>query len=96
MSLELMLEQIVRRVLREELAAIAPKAGLVTVAAFAAARSISTSTVREAIRDGRLKATRIGRAVRVEASAEISEPRSTGSETVAIKVARKLGLAVVK
>lgn len=91
-----MLEQIVRRVLREELAAIAPKTGLVTVAAYAAARSISSSTVREAIRDGRLKATRIGRSVRVEAGAEIA-PASSGDETsVAVKVARKLGLAVVR
>ncbi len=90
MSLENVLEAIVRRVLREELAAMKP-AGLLTVEDYALAQAISQSTVRAAIRDGRLEVTRIGRAVRVASGAEIAsaavEPKS-----VIAKAERKLGL----
>lgn len=75
MSLEETIEAIVRRVVREEIAsAVKPQAQYVTVAAYAAARSISVSTVRAAIREGRLPKKPIGRSVRVPASAEISPP----------------------
>ncbi len=47
---------------------------LVSVAEFAKTRSISVSTVRNAIRDGRLEATKIGTAVRVRIDAEIGTP----------------------
>ncbi len=48
----------------------------VTIAAWARSKSISVSTVRAAIRDGRLPSIRIGRAVRVPADAAIA-PRAT-------------------
>ena len=96
MSLEQVLEAIVRRVLREELAAMKP-AALLTVEDYADARSISQSTVRAAIREGRLEATRIGRSVRVASGAEISKSLSSDLEnSPAVRAARKLGLAVVK
>lgn len=44
---------------------------LVPPATFARMRSISVSTVRAAIREGRLPATKIGRAVRIAADAQI-------------------------
>ena len=70
------LAEFIRHIVREELAAQQPQrsADLVTIDAYAAARSISRSTVRQAIRDGRLPATRFGRAVRVDARVEIGEP----------------------
>jgi len=46
----------------------------VSVAEYAAARSISASTVRNAIRQGRLPALRIGAAVRVPVDVEIGRP----------------------
>lgn len=52
----------------------APPAGLITIAEYARQRSISPSTVRAAIRDGRLPAVHIGRAVRLRADAEFSTP----------------------
>jgi excisionase family DNA binding protein len=53
-------------------AALVPE--LVTVADYARARSISKSTVRAAIRDGRLPAMKIGRAARVRADAQSGKP----------------------
>lgn len=65
----------VRAIVRDELAkALAARAAVtehVTVAEYAKRWSLSTSTVRAAIRDGRLPVKRIGRAVRVDAEAEI-------------------------
>ncbi len=49
LDLEQVIEQVVRRVVREELAALKPSAELVTVAHYAAARGISPATVRAAI-----------------------------------------------
>jgi excisionase family DNA binding protein len=66
--------------LRAALGAEAP-AELVTVAEYARIRSVATSTVRRAIREGRLDATRIGRAVRVRADAEIGAPTRTATTT---------------
>lgn len=46
----------------------------VSAAEYAMARSISISTVRNAIRDGRLPAIKVGAAIRVPARAEIGRP----------------------
>jgi excisionase family DNA binding protein len=74
-TFEQSLVDLVRRVVREELASErSTRADLVTVQVFAAAHSISPSTVRAAIRDGRLPAVKVGRAVRVRADAEIGRP----------------------
>jgi len=90
-ALEAVIESTVRRVVREELAAAraAPADELVTIATFARMRAISESTVRAAIRAGRLKATKIGRAVRILASAQIGEP-TAGKDTPANRAARIL------
>jgi hypothetical protein len=64
-----------RAELAELRAAKTAPAQLVTVEAYAAARSCSISTVRAAIREGRLASTRVGRTgrgVRVRADAEIA------------------------
>lgn len=84
-ALEVVIESVVRRVVREELAAVraAPADEMVTIETFARMRAISKSTVRAAIRGGRLQATRIGRAVRVRSDAQIGGIRSS----------RKLGRA---
>lgn len=70
------LEDIIRRIVRDELGALkkpandAPEA--ITVAEYARRYSISESTVRIAIREKRLEHVRIGRAVRVPSGARIS------------------------
>ena len=46
----------------------------ISIAEYAAARSISVSTVRSAIKHGRLPALRIGTAVRVPVDVEIGRP----------------------
>jgi len=70
--------EIVRREVRVEVARMAAMAPAsqkyVSVAEYAAARSISASTVRNAIRSGRLPALRFGAAVRVPADVEIGKP----------------------
>lgn len=68
---------------------------LVTLAAYAQARSISVSTVRAAIRDGRLTAHRIGRAVRVRRDDEIARADRPKVDRTAA-AARRLGLTVVR
>lgn len=68
---------------------------LVTMADYAAARSISISTVRAAIKDGRLEAHRIGRAVRVRPGDEIATVARTKTNRNAV-AARRLGLQVVR
>lgn len=65
----------------------------VTIAEYARQRSISTSTVRKAIREERLRCIRVGRAVRVPADAEIGSPSSpTRAPATATRAARVLGL----
>jgi excisionase family DNA binding protein len=97
-ALEAMLERVVRKVMleRQELAATSADE-MVTMAEFARRRSISESTVRAAIRAGRLSATKIGRAVRVRADAQIGEPApsssaSTNADTPRARAARILGV----
>jgi excisionase family DNA binding protein len=68
------LRELVRQVVREELAQARPAndGDHLTVAAYAARLSISERTVRDAIREGRLEHARIGRAVRIPAAAKIA------------------------
>lgn len=63
-------------------------AELVTIATYAAHRKISQSTVRQAIRDGRLTATRCGRAVRLAADAEISQAAKPNQDKLAARSAK--------
>jgi excisionase family DNA binding protein len=74
------IEEAIRRLVREEVrselakvpALQAPAASpYISVTEYANARSISVSTVRNAIRDGRLPAMKIGSAVRVRGDEEI-------------------------
>jgi excisionase family DNA binding protein len=78
LRLDEMIREIVRSEVRaevERVIAIGPAQPThVSVTEYAAARSISVSTVRNAIRAGRLPAIRIGTAVRVPAEAEIGRP----------------------
>lgn len=69
------LEELIRKIVRDELAKAAKPANdeteQLTVAEYARRWSISTSTVRAAIREGRLEHSRVGRAVRIPAGARI-------------------------
>jgi len=94
-TIEELIEQLVRRVVREELAARASESAppqYLTVAAFAAARSIGESTVRKAVRDGRLPAIRIGRAVRVQSKAEIGRRARSAPDLAWERAAKRLGI----
>jgi excisionase family DNA binding protein len=73
-AIRALVTEVVREVVREELAKQRPPGlpELVTVDEYAGQRSISVSTVRAAIREGRLSVERIGRAVRVPAKATIA------------------------
>jgi excisionase family DNA binding protein len=78
MSIESEIEVLVRSIVREELTSFArtfaketASQQYVTIQQYAAARSISVSTVRNAVRAGKLPALRIGKAVRVQSDAEI-------------------------
>ena len=70
------IEDLIRQVVRDELAKAKPQATPehVTVDEYAKRWSISPSTVRAAIREQRLAVTRIGRAIRIDAAATISPP----------------------
>lgn len=91
-GLEQILEDIVRRVVREELAAAGRSAqpgGLVSVAEYARQRSISPATVRAAIKAGRLGVVRNGRAWRVRADEEIADDKPTENDAAfALRVLR--------
>lgn len=68
------LEQAIRRIVREELAKQKPAndvAEHLSVANYAKRWSISPTTVRAAIREGRLEHTRIGKVIRISADAKI-------------------------
>lgn len=80
-DLEQIIENVVRRVVREEIAAaLKPRGELVTIAVYAAARTISPATVRAAIKAGRLGCVKNGRAWRVRADEEIADGRPTEEE----------------
>jgi excisionase family DNA binding protein len=75
-GIEEVVRQLVRDEIRAELAKIPalqapPASPYVSVAEYAKARSISVSTVRNAVRAGKLPAMKIGSAVRVRSDAEI-------------------------
>lgn len=82
---EAKLRELVRQVVVEVLAEQGGGAGgeLVTVAKYAERCSISQSTVRAAIADGRLEAVKIGRAVRIPANATIATPVRTATDVEA-------------
>lgn len=65
-------------------------AQFVTVAAYATQRALGKSTVRRAIREGRLAVERIGRAVRIPADAVIARRRP---DAVIARAERRLGLS---
>lgn len=65
------------------------EAKLVTVAAYAAQHSLGNSTVRRAIREGRLAHEKIGRLVRIPADAVIANRRP---DAVMARAERRLGL----
>jgi hypothetical protein len=77
-KLEEIIRELVRHEVRAEVARLAETAPAspkyVSVAEYAMARSISASTVRNAIRSGRLPALRIGVAVRVPVDVEMGCP----------------------
>ena len=75
-TIEALIRKLVREEIHAELAKTTPPpaTSYVSIAEYAKARSISTSTVRNAIRNGRLPAMKIGAAVRVQRDAEIGRP----------------------
>jgi excisionase family DNA binding protein len=73
-DLEAEIERVVRRVLAETAPANDTH---LTVAEYARRWSLSTSTVRIAIREKRLPCVRVGRAVRVPSEAKIARPVKT-------------------
>ena len=75
-SIECLIRELVRDEVQRELAKVpalqAPVVSpFISVAEYAKARSISVSTVRNAVREGRLPAMKIGSAMRVQSNAEI-------------------------
>lgn len=70
----------------------APPSRHLTVAAFAASRSIGKSTVRRAIREHRLEVVRVGRSVRVPADAAIAASARTTADAAMQRAERQLGL----
>lgn len=74
-SLRTFIAQVAREEIAKERAANANVPELVTIAAYAARMSLSESTVRKAVADGRLDHERIGRTIRISATAKIA-PRA--------------------
>lgn len=75
MTVDAALRAMIAEIVRDELARqLAAPAEHLTVAEYARRHSISQGTVRSAIREGVLPATKIGRAIRIPASAEIGRP----------------------
>lgn len=93
------LREMIVAIVRDELvrfAAEQPRVPeLVTIAAYAKARSISESTVRKAIREKRLEAQKIGRSIRIKPTGEIApRVRDLKRALVDAKACRSLGLAL--
>jgi excisionase family DNA binding protein len=85
------LEQLIRQLVRDELAKQKPANDAVewlSVALYAKRWSISQSTVREAIREGRLEHERVGRAVRISSAAKIGERASSMNDAAVLKLMR--------
>jgi hypothetical protein len=93
-NLENIIETIVRRVIREEIATVAkPTPTMMSVADYATAKAVCESTVRKAIRDGRLEHEKVGAALRIPADAEIRRRGGSGdvAEDRAAKILRGIG-----
>lgn len=93
------IETVLRSLVREEVdraLAAKPKEPVaptyVTIAEFANRRAISISTVRQAIREGRLPAKKLDRAVRIPATAEILRSRDSQTTEDAKRAARSAKL----
>jgi excisionase family DNA binding protein len=88
-DLEQIVTEIVRKVLREELATVTTQNAqpeYLTVSEYARRHSICERTVRDAVKDGRLPAERIGkRAVRVRADVAIGKPAETRPKAATIE-----------
>lgn len=85
------LEEMVRRIVRDELAKQKPandSTEWLTVALYAKRWAISQSTVREAIREGRLEHERVGRAVRIVSTAKIGQAKGGANEEAVLKLMR--------
>lgn len=82
----------IRAELAELRAELRGKSQLVGVGEYAAARSINVSTVRAAIRTGRLPSKRIGRAVRVPADVEIAAVERSRPSKATELAERRLGV----
>jgi excisionase family DNA binding protein len=94
-SIEELIRVLVRDELQRELSktetATKPPASYVSVSEYAKARSISISTVRNAIRDGRLPAMKIGAAVRIRSDEEIGRPVTpSASAPTASQIAERI------
>jgi hypothetical protein len=98
-KLDEVIREIVRREVRAEIARTAATTSAlpryVTVAEYAAARAISASTVRNAIRTGRLPALRYGAAVRVPADVELGRPVAANANRRASSPAERAEQIVV-
>lgn len=90
-------EAFIRRLIREEMRAvlgefaIGEKPRHVTIAEYAAARSLSEAAVRAAVRTGRLASIRAGRAVRVPADVEIAPVKKPAAQATE-RAERRLGI----
>lgn len=85
------LEDMIRKIVRDELAKATPANDTtehLTVAEYAKRWSLSESTVRQAIRDERLAVSRVGRAVRIPADATIGRAASTANDRAILTLMR--------
>lgn len=86
------LEETIRAIVRDELAKQKPAnedaSAYLTVDEYARRWSLSTSTVREAIREGRLAVERVGRAIRIQSNARIGTAATTANEQAVLKLMR--------
>lgn len=90
-ALDRELRDVIRAVVLEVLAEQKPAtSGMVTIAAYAKAWSLSVSTVRRAIRDGRLPATKVGRGIRVPAGAELGQRVAVATSPTTVAAHRVL------
>jgi len=82
-SLEKTIEDIVRRVVREELAAERPQAlppALLSVKAYAERTGVAPATIRRLIKDELLPGVKVGSAWRIAADAVVGEPIAATKE----------------
>lgn len=96
MHLENVLAELIRRVLREELAGAKPSTceALLSVAQAARRKGMSQSYIRAAILDGRLACERYGRSIRIRPADldNLTKPTRTADDEWTDRAARTLGL----